>query len=243
MSAQSSHKVKGVADVVFLIDITGSMDPCIKGLQQNIGAFIKRCREPDELGGGVPVSDLRISICGYRDHRDSAAEWFDPAPFISVTDSIAPIEAQLARLKASGGGDEPESLLDALFEVGSMPEAGLQDGPQPNMWRQRARRMVIAFTDATFHPTISAPAGVGGDSVSVGQLYMAKKIKLMLFAPRHACFDDLGAIDGSIVEFYTDNLKTAQKDLEVFTRDTSAFRRTLETLAKTVTLDAQVETL
>ncbi len=242
MAENPKPKVKGVADVVFLIDVSGSMQPCIDSLQKNIATFVKFCREPDE-NQGVAVKDLRIKVCGYRDHTADGETWFQSSPFVIVTDSVAPLEAHLASLQARGGGDEPESLLDALFKVGSMGESGAQDEADPERWRRRARRMVIAFTDATYHPTITAEEGNGGNWESVGQLLMGKKIKLVLFAPKAACYEDLAAIDGSIVEFYTENLATAPDDLQRITSDRSAFRRTLESLAKTVSVSAEVEKL
>jgi hypothetical protein len=242
MTGQSGPKLKGVADVVFLVDITGSMEPCITGLKNNIGAFVKKCREPD-LNGGVPITDLRISVCGYRDYPADSATWFEFNPFVQVDGSIDAVQAQLGTLRATGGGDEPESLLDALFKVGSLPQTGPQDITDPSKWRSRARRVVIAFTDATFHPTISADEGRGGDWQSVGQLYMGKKLKLIVYAPYAPGYEDLGAINGSIIETYTDNLKTAPKDLERFTSDSASFSRTLSMLAKTVTVEAAPEVL
>lgn len=234
-------KVKGVADVVFLVDVTGSMQPCIDGLRANIAAFVQRCRQPDE-NGGVPIRDLRISVCGYRDYPHSQKvptdPWFEHGPFEVVGDSVAPLQAALAKLQARGGGDEPESLLDALFKVASFGESSLQDAPDAMKWRPGVRRVVVAFTDATFHPSISAEEGRGGDYTSVGQVFTGSKLKLIVYAPRHECYDNLGAIDGSVIEFYTDDIKSAQRDLQAFTSNQESFRKTLEMLAKTVTVEA-----
>src|SRR3954465_4810159 len=37
---QQRAKTKGVADIVFVVDISGSMAPCIDALRKNIEAFI-----------------------------------------------------------------------------------------------------------------------------------------------------------------------------------------------------------
>jgi hypothetical protein len=75
------------------------------------------------------------------------------------------VEAQLANLRAAGGGDEPESLLDALYKVATMEATpkGAQ-GEEPNKWRYRsdAARVVIVFTDASFKETMSIPEAKGG---------------------------------------------------------------------------------
>src|SRR4029450_9499880 len=39
-NVQERPKTKGVADIVFLVDISGSMSPCIDALRRNIEAFI-----------------------------------------------------------------------------------------------------------------------------------------------------------------------------------------------------------
>ena len=40
MTDQPQSKAKGVVDIVFLLDATGSMGPCIAALKTNIGLFI-----------------------------------------------------------------------------------------------------------------------------------------------------------------------------------------------------------
>src|SRR5688500_16258060 len=59
-------KTKGVADIVFVVDVSGSMKPCIDALRVNIEAFI------DSLGKGEgnnnpPVKDWRAKVVGFRD--------------------------------------------------------------------------------------------------------------------------------------------------------------------------------
>ena len=54
---------------------------------------------------------------GYRDIEAAQSEglpWLVDAPFVRDADEL---KAQLSQLKAEGGGDEPESLLDALFKI------------------------------------------------------------------------------------------------------------------------------
>jgi hypothetical protein len=37
--AEQTSKVKGIVDIVFLLDATGSMQPCIDAVKNNIAAF------------------------------------------------------------------------------------------------------------------------------------------------------------------------------------------------------------
>ena len=116
---QTRAKTKGVADVVFLIDVSGSMAPIIDALRKNIEAFV------DSLSSGgannaAPVRDWRGKVVGYRDIEAASSEgieWIEDHPFVRDT---AALKEQLASLRAQGGGDEPESLLDALYKVATM---------------------------------------------------------------------------------------------------------------------------
>ncbi|HYQ15342.1 MAG TPA: hypothetical protein VEQ58_06290, partial [Polyangiaceae bacterium] len=113
---QPRAKTKGVADIVFVVDITGSMAPCIDALRKNIEAFIESLSHGD--GNNVAaVRDWRGKVVGYRDIESAESEglpWIVDNGFVR---DAAALKAQLAALKAEGGGDEPESLLDTLYKV------------------------------------------------------------------------------------------------------------------------------
>ena len=63
---QARPKTKGVADVVFLIDVSGSMKPCIDALRTNIEGFINSLSK-GEANNAPPVRDWRGKAVGYRD--------------------------------------------------------------------------------------------------------------------------------------------------------------------------------
>ena len=98
---QTRAKTKGVADVVFLIDVSGSMAPIIDALRKNIEAFV------DSLSSGgannaAPVRDWRGKVVGYRDIEAASSEgieWIEDHPFVRDT---AALKAQLASLRAAG---------------------------------------------------------------------------------------------------------------------------------------------
>src|SRR4029079_15059168 len=46
-------KVKGIADIVFLLDATGSMGPCINAVKQNVTNFVTTMTTPNPNGGAV----------------------------------------------------------------------------------------------------------------------------------------------------------------------------------------------
>ncbi|MDF2770563.1 MAG: hypothetical protein K0S86_56 [Geminicoccaceae bacterium] len=234
-------KTKGVADIVFLIDVSGSMAPIIDALRQNIETFIDSLSHGD-ANNAAPVKDWRGKVMGYRDIEHAQAEglpWIEDSPF--VRDAVA-LKAQLANLRASGGGDEPESLLDALYTVATMEASpkGAQ-GEDANKWRYRseAARVVIVFTDASFKETMSIPEAKGGSLQDVANVVMANRIILSLFAPNFEGYDRLSQIDKSEWEVVEYEGLSPQQALQKFTADPAHFRTTLKQLAASVSKSAE----
>lgn len=233
---ESPTKVKGVVDVVFLIDITGSMQHCIDALKENIAAFI------DSLTGKTPnnespVKHWRAKAVGFRDYTCDKVPLEDN-PFV---EDAAALKAQLATLHASGGGDEPESLLDAIYMMARQSQMAM--GAQelsPSKWRYRsdAARVIVAFTDAPYHPTMTvAPPGTVDDVIAA---IHENRILLSLFAPELECHDQLAAADKS--EYLSIPLegRSPQDALVEFTKEQANFRKTLEMLGKSVSQSAGV---
>jgi hypothetical protein len=242
---QTRAKTKGVADVVFLIDVTGSMAPIIDALRKNIETFVDSLSTGD-ANNAAPVRDWRGKVVGYRDieaAQSEGLEWYEDHPF--VRDTVA-LKAQLAGLKAQGGGDEPESLLDALYKVANMEASskGAQS-EDANKWRYRsdAARVVVVFTDAPFKETMSIPEAKGGALQDVANIVMANRIILSLFAPNFEGYDRLSQIDKSEWEVVEYEGLNPQEALQKFTSDPAHFRTTLKQLAASVSRSAETVAL
>lgn len=241
--AEQEKKVKGVADIVFLLDVTGSMESCIEALKTNISTFIDTLTTKN-ANNQSPVKDWRASVVGYRDAEEDK-DWFVDAPFVR---DAAQLKAQLSTLKADGGGDEPESLLDALYKVinrGQTDKGGQED---PMQWRYRsdASRVVVVFTDAAYKPKLGIPEAKGGTVDDIVNLCHSNKIILSIFAPEMDCYNALSAIDKSEWEAFsydTADKEGAQKALAEFTANQENFRKTMEQLARSVSKSAAAETL
>ena len=96
---QTRAKTKGVADVVFLIDVSGSMSPIIDALRKNIEAFVDSLQSGD-ANNVAPVRDWRGKVVGYRDieaAQSEGMEWLEDHPFVN---DAASLKAQLAELRA-----------------------------------------------------------------------------------------------------------------------------------------------
>jgi hypothetical protein len=237
---QERPKTKGVADIVFLIDISGSMAPCIDALRRNIEAFIDSLSHGD-ANNAAPVRDWRGKVVGYRDleaDKDAGLPWLVDNDFVR---DAAALKAQLGTLQANGGGDEPESLLDALYKVASMEAAAKgSQTDEPTKWRYRsdAARVVIVFTDASFKETMGIPEAKGGSLQDVANLVMANRIILSLFAPNFEGYDRLSQIDKSEWEVVEYEGLNPQEALQKFTSDPVNFRNTLKQLAASVSRSA-----
>jgi hypothetical protein len=238
-------KTKGVADIVFMVDISGSMAPCIDALRANIEAFIDSLSK-GEANNAPPIRDWRGKVVGYRDVEAAQSEgiqWIEDGPFVR---DIGQLKAQLGALKAEGGGDEPESLLDALFKTASMEASpkGSQT-EDPNKWRYRsdAARVIIVFTDASFKETMSIQEAKGGSLQDVANVIMANRIILSLFAPNFEGYDRLSQIDKSEWEVVEYEGLNPQEALKKFTSDPVSFRTTLKQLAASVSRSAETVAL
>ena len=93
------------AEVVFVLDTTGSMSGLIEGAKQKIwsiaGGIIQRA-------GG----EVRIGLVPYRDRGDEYVTRLFP-----LTNNLDQVYSDLQLFKAAGGGDMPESVNQALHEA------------------------------------------------------------------------------------------------------------------------------
>jgi Mg-chelatase subunit ChlD len=94
---------KPKVEVVFCLDTTGSMGGLIDGAKQKIWAIC------NQIAGGKPTPDLKVGLVAYRDRGDEyVTKVFD------LTSDLDTVHAELKKFVANGGGDEPESVNQAL---------------------------------------------------------------------------------------------------------------------------------
>ena len=149
---------------------------------------------------------------------------------------------------AEGGGDEPESLLEALYRMATMDETAKGAPLLPTHWRPReeALRAVIVFTDATFKTKPVEPAGATMDDIIRNHL-KGKKILLQVYAPEFPGFDgydQLAQLPHS--EWYKVTEAggaTPQEALVKYTSDQAKFKDVLAQLGRTISKFAATETV
>src|SRR6188472_3298143 len=93
-------------EVCFVLDTTGSMGGLIEGAKQKIWSIA------NEMISAKPTPELKLGLIGYRDRGDEYV-----VKSFQLTDDIDSIYAHLRDFKAEGGGDEPESVNEALAEA------------------------------------------------------------------------------------------------------------------------------
>ncbi|MEK8170923.1 vWA domain-containing protein [Streptomyces sp. M19] len=131
-------------DIVMCVDITGSMNPVLDAVKESSLQFHQR------LGAimaskSKEISQLRLKVIAFRDFGDNPANAIEQTDFLKLPEQSAEYERFVRGLRASGGGDIPESGLEALaLAVNSPWETGLD----------RRRHVIVMFTDAP--PTRSA---------------------------------------------------------------------------------------
>jgi len=114
-------------DIVFCVDATGSMSGMIKNVEENIDNFVDALK-----GKGV---NTKLGLVVYRDI--SISEELETYSFFDSTESF---KQKLSSIMATGGGDEPESGLEAIM-----------DGALKMKGRKNADRHFILVTDAPVH--------------------------------------------------------------------------------------------
>ncbi len=93
-------------EVAFVLDTTGSMGGLIDGAKQKIWQIA------NEIARGEPTPELKLALVGYRDRGDEFVTRITP-----LTDDLDAVYGDLTKFVASGGGDGPESVNQALHEA------------------------------------------------------------------------------------------------------------------------------
>jgi hypothetical protein len=185
---------KGVVDVVFCLDASGSMAPCIDGVRRNIGAFLDgllsdanrriECRldflahSCDETGNLVRSSSLRLSGL----ELIAALYGQKPAPEAFFTSDASELRAALNGVGAYGD----ESMLVALDMCLDFP------------WRPResCHRVVVLLTDEPLESNAEAKAQQKMINPLIEKIH-ALGVMLFLVGPKSAGFNELAEADKS----------------------------------------------
>lgn len=138
-------------DVVFVVDITGSMGGIIRGIADGMGVFTDRLVSEGK--------DYRLGLISYGDIREGAIGAVDK--ILDFTSDTKELEKELRSLsgRVGGGGDEPESGLDGI--MGALSMFSFNPG---------ADKHIIVVTDAS---TLDAEEEPGSTEYTIGDVIAA----------------------------------------------------------------------
>ncbi len=124
-------------NIALVVDTTGSMAGDIKTVKENLSAFVKEIA----ASGAIP----RIALIEYKDIQcdgdDSTVVHKTPDYSVWYDDTDQMI-AEIAELDAYGGGDSPESLVDAL---------GYVTNDSVMTFNRYAAKFAFVLTDAAYN--------------------------------------------------------------------------------------------
>ena len=121
-------------DLVFVIDSTGSMGAYILRAQQTIQSIVEEIVSKEK-------ADVRFALVAYRDHPPEDTTFVTKV--YDFTSSVSRMKANLLELSAQGGGDEPEAVVDGLYDACKLE------------YRPGATKICILIADAPPHGLIT----------------------------------------------------------------------------------------
>ncbi len=129
---RASSGAMAQADIVFLIDTTGSMGDEINNVKENVEYFVDALKEKGISAGLALIDYQDITVDGYdstRVHKNGTSNWFY---------DIDTYKTAISNLDLGYGGDVPECAVDAL-ETGRLLDM-----------RGSAGKIFILVTDANY---------------------------------------------------------------------------------------------
>jgi hypothetical protein len=125
-------------DIVFVLDVTESMQPYIDAVKQNVISFAEDLARNNR--------DYRLGLVTFEDYVVSAAADCNCPYRKKMTSNVQEFTQWVGSLHAGGGGDIPEDQLDALAYASTFP------------FRPEAQGIVILISDAPDHHAGDASA-------------------------------------------------------------------------------------
>jgi hypothetical protein len=139
--AQTSMASRGLTyavDIVFCVDVTGSMTPIIDQVKANALRFYDDV-QTNLTDKGKNVDQLRVRVLAFRDFQADGSAAMQESPFFTLPADRAGFSDFVNGLIAEGGGDAPESGLEAVALAVNSPWTTTGD---------RRRQVIVVWTDA-----------------------------------------------------------------------------------------------
>jgi hypothetical protein len=189
-------------DIVFCIDVTGSMTPILDAVKANALRFYDDVQY-NLTAKGKNVDELRVRVVAFRDFVADGEAALQESPFFRLPAEQAGFSDFVNGLLAQGGGDAPESGLEAVALAVNSPWTNRGD---------RRRQVVVVWTDQPAHPLdpTTVPGELRGrvpaDFSALTDLWEdaqgplgASSKRLILFAPDGPGWSDISGVWENVV--------------------------------------------
>jgi hypothetical protein len=189
-------------DIVFCIDVTGSMTPILDAVKANALRFYDDV-QTNLTAKGKNVDELRVRVIAFRDFAADGDAALEESPFYRLPAEQSAFSDFVNGLVAEGGGDAPESGLEAVALAMNSDWTTRGD---------RRRQVVVVWTDQPANPLDPAVvpaelrARVPADFSALtdvwedtqGRLGASSK-RLILFAPDGPGWSDISGVWENVV--------------------------------------------
>ena len=129
----ASSGATGKADVVFVIDTTGSMSDAIYGVKENVNVFAEKLVSDYNVDANFALIEYRdINVDGMdstKIHKNNTSNWFT---------NVGVFRSEVDSLYVNGGGDWEETPIDGLEMARRLD------------WRSDATKFIVLVTDAPY---------------------------------------------------------------------------------------------
>ena len=189
-------------DIVFCIDVTGSMTPILDQVKANALRFYDDVQS-NLTAKGKNIDELRVRVVAFRDIVADGEAALQESPFFALPTEQGGFSAFVNGLTAEGGGDAPESGLEAVALAMTSPWTTRGD---------RRRQVVVVWTDQPAHPLDASalPPELGGrvpaDFSALTDLWEdpqgplgSSSKRLILFAPDGPGWSDISGVWENVV--------------------------------------------
>lgn len=137
-------------DIVFVIDATASMSPVIETVKSFALSFHEKVVEGLKKSNRS-VSQMRVKVIVFRDYYCDGDMAMEESNFFYLPEEKSEFRSFVSRIEAKGGGDIPESGLEALALA--MRSDWVKEGVSK-------RHAIVLFTDAPAHPLEQQKDGI-----------------------------------------------------------------------------------
>ncbi len=185
-------------DIVFCIDGTGSMRPCLESIKNNAVTFYTKLVE-EMTNMGSSIDYLRIKIIVFRDYAQKDKEKaMVQSKFFELPDDNDELDEYLSGIRAEGGCGQDANGLEALYYA--MTSDFIATGPKD-------RQVIVMFADTTalnlgrrrkvenYPSDMVDKQGLINVWVGLDQMHPTKlrerNKRLVIYAPRDTVYEEL----------------------------------------------------